>query len=70
MIELIDTDTVAKLLNLSPATLRLWRSLGKGPQYVKCGGAVRYKAEDITAWIDLNTVKPEETKRIHTASAG
>ena len=60
---LLKTEVAAKFLGMSPGTLRWWRSIGRGPQFVKCGGAVRYRAEDITAWIDLNTVKPEEGKK-------
>ena len=70
MIELINTDTVAKLLGLSSPTLRLWRTLGKGPQYVKLGGAVRYRISDLEAWLDSNTIEPSENKKVHTATAG
>ena len=63
MIELINTDTVAKLLGLSSPTLRLWRTLGKGPQYVKLGGAVRYRTEELEEWIASRTIKPEEGKK-------
>ena len=66
---LMTTEVAAEVLRLAPATLSCWRSNGKGPQFVKCGAAVRYRGEDITAWIELNTVKPEETKRIHIATA-
>lgn len=63
MIELINTKAVAELLGLSPVTLRLWRTLGKGPQFVKCEGAIRYRASDLEAWLDSRTVKPEEGKK-------
>ena len=32
---------------MSPRTLENWRSLGKGPNYVKLGGQIRYKIEEI-----------------------
>ena len=46
-----DIET-AKLLGMSPNMLRRWRLTGQGPRYRKLsGGAVRYFAEDIEAFI-------------------
>lgn len=67
MTGLINTEAVAELLGLSPATLRLWRSTGKGPQFVKCGGAVRYRTEDLEEWVASRIVKPERGS-IHAGS--
>ncbi len=67
MTSLINTGAVAELLGLSPATLRLWRSLGKGPRFVKCGGAVRYRTEDLEEWVASRIVKPER-ESIHAGS--
>ena len=67
MNDLIKTEGAAKILNLSPATLRLWRSIGKGPQFVKCGGAVRYRTEDLEEWVASRIVKPERGS-IHAGS--
>ena len=33
--------------NMSPRTLERWRSLGEGPPYLKIGGHVVYRQEDI-----------------------
>lgn len=33
---------------LSPRTLERWRWLGQGPRYLKVGGRVIYRLEDIT----------------------
>ena len=41
----------AGLLALSPKTLRRWRWAGKGPGFVKIGGAVRYRAGDLEAFV-------------------
>ncbi|MFC7478427.1 helix-turn-helix transcriptional regulator [Dankookia sp. GCM10030260] len=35
--------------NLSPRTLERWRWLGKGPAYLKLGGRVAYRLEDVEA---------------------
>ncbi len=43
---------VARLTGLSVASVRRWRLLRQGPKYLKIGAAVRYKAEDISAWLE------------------
>jgi len=54
---LMDTEA-AKILGLSPQTLRNMRSKGKGPVYYKIGRAVRYLPDDI--------IKFREQRRIQT----
>jgi predicted DNA-binding transcriptional regulator AlpA len=49
---LLTPTTVAARLGLELATLKEWRCTGRGPAFVKFGGgAVRYRAEDVTAWL-------------------
>ncbi len=36
--------------SLSPRTLERWRWLGEGPPYLKIGGRVVYRMEDIEAY--------------------
>ena len=36
--------------SISPRTLERWRWLGQGPQYLKIGGRVVYRIEDIEAY--------------------
>ncbi len=38
---------VSKRWGISPRALERWRWLGEGPCFVKIGGLVRYKIEDI-----------------------
>ena len=53
--KLIGNDEAARLLHITPATLRFWRCKGKGPRYIKFGPAkqagVAYYVDDIDAWI-------------------
>jgi predicted DNA-binding transcriptional regulator AlpA len=42
---------VARITGLSVASVRRWRLFRQGPKYIKIGAAVRYKAEDVAAWI-------------------
>ncbi len=43
--------------SLSPRTLERWRWLGQGPQYLKIGGRVVYRLDDIEAY---------EAQQLHT----
>ena len=36
--------------SLSPRTLERWRWLGEGPAYLKIGGRVVYRLEDVEAY--------------------
>lgn len=43
----------------APATLRNMRHLGTGPTYVKVGRAVRYRVEDLEAYVNaLPVIEP------------
>jgi predicted DNA-binding transcriptional regulator AlpA len=48
---------VAKQLCLTTHTLRKWRWLGKGPNFIKIGSSVRYEQEKITSFIEDNIKK-------------
>jgi hypothetical protein len=47
----VDERQVAVQLNIQPGTLRKWRFLGRGPEFIRIGRAVRYRVIDIEAWI-------------------
>lgn len=47
----LDTANAAKYLGLSPKTLAIMRSNGKGPSFVK-RGRVFYFLDDLRAWMD------------------
>jgi predicted DNA-binding transcriptional regulator AlpA len=49
---LLDEKQLASALNISVASARRWRLLRQGPRYVKIGAAVRYKPEDVSAWLE------------------
>ena len=48
---LLNEHDVARITGLSVASVRRWRLLRQGPRYIKIGAAVRYKPEDISAWL-------------------
>ncbi len=43
---------VAKQIKVSLASLRRWRLLQRGPRFLKIGGLVRYRAEDLEQWLE------------------
>jgi predicted DNA-binding transcriptional regulator AlpA len=53
---LLNEFAVAKSLGLSVTTLRKWRGNGAGPKYLKIGGSVRYRAEDLQEYLDSRVV--------------
>lgn len=51
--DLIDEREAAAILCAEVRTLRNWRSLGKGPRFLKIGERmVRYRRADLAAFID------------------
>jgi hypothetical protein len=45
---------------ISPRTLERWRWLGQGPQYLKLGGRVVYRLDDVEAY---------EAQQVHIPAA-
>ena len=49
---LLNEHDVARVTGLSIASVRRWRVLGQGPRYLKIGASVRYRPEDVQAFLD------------------
>lgn len=49
--ELATRAQVADYTQTSVPTLARWAALSQGPKVTKLGGAVRYRREDVLAWI-------------------
>lgn len=50
--ELLTEHDVSRVTGLSLASVRRWRLLRQGPKYLKLGSAVRYRREDVSAWLE------------------
>jgi hypothetical protein len=61
---ILDTDEAAALLLMSPLTLRRWRSAGVGPKPIWTKGGIRYRAEDISAWLRMTAIGQSTSQRI------
>lgn len=50
---LLDTLAAAKLLGKETGrTLEKWRLLGCGPRYIRLGRSIRYRPEDLAAFVE------------------
>ena len=49
---LLNDRDVARITGMSLASVRRWRLHRQGPKYLKINSAVRYRPQDITAWLE------------------
>ena len=49
---LLTEKQVARMLGVSLASVQKWRLQKRGPVYRKLGSLVRYRAEDVSAWVE------------------
>jgi hypothetical protein len=64
--KLMNDREVAEALGVSVATTRRWRLLGGGPRYCRVGeAAIRYRPEDVTAYVESRLNGGERGRRSH-----
>ena len=51
-LEILTIEDVARLLQVTPATVRQWRRMRTGPRGFRMGKGVRYRRSDVEQWID------------------
>ncbi|MBN7314511.1 MULTISPECIES: helix-turn-helix domain-containing protein [Mycobacteroides] len=49
------TDELAEHLGVPVRTLAEWRYRGNGPRFAKVGRHIRYRREDVDAWLGERT---------------
>ena len=49
---LLNEKQLVSKLNISVASARRWRLLRQGPKFLKIGASIRYRPEDVEAWLD------------------
>lgn len=54
---------LARRWSLSPRTLERWRWRRQGPAYLKVGGRVVYRLEDVEAFEDAAARQPDDQSR-------
>lgn len=68
-VDLLTPAQTAQVLGLSTRTLATWRSTGRHAlPYVKVGRLVRYRAQDLAAW--LHTRSQGGQSQAHGATSG
>jgi excisionase family DNA binding protein len=53
---------VAARLGVSRFTVRSWRLKGVGPRFLKMGRAVRYRPEDVEAYVQQTLIAPRNER--------
>ena len=51
---LLSTADLGDLIDVDERTLAMWRSVKRGPDYVRLGRRIFYRRPDVMAWIELN----------------
>ena len=54
---LFNERDAARVISCSVALMRKWRLFGEGPAYCKIGRLVRYRQEDLNAFLDSHRVE-------------
>lgn len=50
--ELFTEHEVAQCLSVSVASVRRWRLFKQGPRFLKIGACVRYRPQDVSAYLE------------------
>ncbi|MFZ5564615.1 MAG: helix-turn-helix transcriptional regulator [Thermodesulfobacteriota bacterium] len=61
--KLLTTVEAAEFLRIKPNTVEVWRTQGRGPRFVKLGGAVRYRTADLEAFIAASLRGPDPLRQ-------
>lgn len=64
----LNTADAALYLGVRPGTMEVWRSLGKGPRYVKLGARVVYEMADLDAFAASRVVETQDTATVMKGS--
>lgn len=59
----LNEKKAAEVLGTHPLTLTKWRQRGRGPMYFKVGGAIRYRLEDLQAYLESCRIDPTKKSR-------
>ena len=57
---LLSDRDIARIMGFSVHTVRRWRFLNQGPRYLKISNLVRYRVEDVKAWLETRPTGGEQ----------
>ena len=52
---LVTPSQLADRIGIKETTLANWRVIGRGPRFIRVGRAIRYRIEEVEAWLDRRT---------------
>jgi predicted DNA-binding transcriptional regulator AlpA len=55
--EYVTTEEFAALVRTSPATVRYWRMIGKGPKSFRLGRRALYDRAEVLAWVEAEKTR-------------
>ena len=58
-VRFVNDVEAAKILSVSPQSLRNWRCIGRGPSYTKRGRMVRYQIQNLLSYMEQGRIDPE-----------
>lgn len=61
--DLLTAKQAAAYLGLQVQTLSVWRCQRRGPKFVRLGRAVRYRRQDLDAFIEANCVETVQSEK-------
>ncbi|SPD73759.1 conserved hypothetical protein [uncultured Desulfobacterium sp.] len=64
LVALLVDEEAARILNLGKQTLRNWRVARKGPPYIKMGGSIRYRLDDLLQYQNEKRINPERAETV------
>ena len=56
---LVNESDASAYLEVAAQTLRNWRSIGRGPRFVKQGRRVMYRLADLDRWVEQHLIDTE-----------
>lgn len=59
---LLSAEAAARYLAIATQTLANWRSVGRGPRYVRVGRVIRYRIQDIESWLEAGDSSQEAAR--------
>ena len=48
----LKVSELSQRMSIAEQTLNNWRSLGKGPRFIRCGRLIRYAVADVESWLE------------------
>jgi excisionase family DNA binding protein len=58
------TNEAGAYVGCSAAALRHWRKTGRGPRFYRAGRLIRYKHEDLDAWISRHSCPRSDAETV------